>query len=403
MPLPDFIRQPAIVTLISIRGLPFRIRSFWTSIIGFAATAAVLTAILSIQAGFTKALVSAGSLDTAIITTVGARTELASVITSDDIVTINEILKNLDRRSNILSTAEVLTTASIPLDHNNGSRNVAFRGVQPESFAMYPQVSLTEGRRFKAGLNEIVVGSRLITEFPRLAIGGAIKLGGATWTVVGVLESDGDLHESEIWADVRTVQSIFNRGNSFQSMRIKLPADDFFLALKDATDTDPRLDVQIDRERDFFAEQSGSMTRFIGLIGRTIAILMGAGAAFSIVNTMQTVIAERESEMAVLRVIGFGRWSILVAVVIEGMILGSIGGLIGALGAYAAVNGVQASTLAFGMTSQLYFSFSVTPSLIQTGVIYALALGMLGALLPAVQTVRRPKTVRRPIVQSIRG
>ena len=389
MTWPIFIRQPATVTRISIRGLPFRVRSFWASIIGFSATAAVLTAILAIQAGFTQALVSAGSLDTAIITAAGAKTEIASVMTNSDIVTINAIRNNLDRGSDALSTAAVLTTASVPVDGGNSSRNLAFRGVQSASFRIHSRVRVTQGRRFKEGLNEVLVGSRLAAELPDLTIGRAIRLGSTEWMVVGLFESAGDLHESEIWTDVKTLQSIFNRGNIFQSMRVKLPTDNFYLSLKEALEDDPRIDVQVERERVFFAEQSGPMTRFIGLVGRFIAILMGTGAAFSIVNTMQTVISERENEIAILRVMGFGRFSILVAIMIEGMILGSIGGLIGAVGAYAAVDGLQASTLAFGLTSQLYFSFSVTPPLIQTGVVYALGLGMLGTLLPAVQAVRR--------------
>jgi putative ABC transport system permease protein len=390
MALSDILRQSLAVSLINARALPLRVRSYWTAILGFAATAAVITAIFAIQAGFTKALVSVGRQDVAIVTAAGAKTEFASFLTSSDVVTVNSILDNLAPGSSEMTSAEVLTTASVPIEPSNSSRNIAFRGVQAQSFQLYPHVRITQGRAFQSGLNEVIVGARLAAELPDLALGSRVRLGGAAWSVVGILESSGDLHESEIWADVGTVQSTFNRGNVFQSMRLSLPSDPFLVAFSDAVQRDPRVNVQIERERDFFAEQSGPISRFIGLVGRFIAILMGAGAAFTIVSAMQTVIAEREPEIAVLRVMGFGHLSVLTAIVMEGVVLGSVGGLLGALIAYVAVNGLQASTLAFGMTSQLYFTFAVTPSLIQVGTLYALGLGLIGALVPAVQIVRRP-------------
>lgn len=389
MPLPIVIRQPITVTLISLRGLPSRLVSFWTALVGFAATAAVLTSILAIQAGFARALMSGGQADTAVITAAGAKTEIASVLTEADVRVVVEIQRNLDRSSAVLAAAEALTTVN--LDAGNGDRrNIAFRGVQDGSFDLYPHVRITRGRAFLEGRNEVLVGSRLAAELSSLTLDQPVQLGSAHWTIVGVFESNGDLHESEIWADVRALQGIFGRNNVFQSMRVRTPSADSFQALQEQAQTDRRIDVQVQREVEFLAEQSGPISRFIKLVGQFIAALMGAGAAVSILTTMQTVVSERQSEIAILRILGYHRAAVVIAVVIEGVILGTLGGVIGTLIAYATLNGLEASTLAFGMTSQLYFSFAVTSQLMQTGVTYALGLGLLGTLLPAVQAVRRP-------------
>jgi putative ABC transport system permease protein len=221
-------------------------------------------------------------------------------------------------------------------------------------------------------------------------VGRTHRWGENDWTVVGIFEANGGVPESEIWADASVVQGAYRRGNSYQSVYATLESPASFDPFKDALTTDPRLNVKVIRETEYYAEQSILLHRLIRTIGFTIAILMGFGAVFGAVNTMYNAVASRTREIATLRALGFGALPVVASVLAESMLLALAGGLIGGLLAYAGFNGYQTATMNWQTFSQIAFAFAVTPPLLVQGLTYALVMGFVGGLLPAVRAARLP-------------
>jgi putative ABC transport system permease protein len=244
---------------------------------------------------------------------------------------------------------------------------------------------------FTPGLNELIVGKGAAGQFSGLTVGSTPKWGRATWTVVGMFEAGGGLAESEIWADVRAVQNVYNY-TAFQVVRARLESAEAFQGFKDALTSDARLDVSVERESDFYASQSEALSMIVRVFGSGLGILMGLGAIFGAILTMYSAVAARTREIATLRALGFGATPIVVSVLTEALLLGLIGGLVGGLIAYGWFNGMQTSTLNWQSFSQVTFAFAVTPALLITGISYALLLGLLGGLLPSVRAARLPIT-----------
>ncbi|HEY6363136.1 MAG TPA: ABC transporter permease, partial [Vicinamibacterales bacterium] len=210
------------------------------------------------------------------------------------------------------------------------------------------------------------------------------------WQVVGVFEADGGVAETEIWSDVRVLQGVYRRGNNYQSVLAQLESTASFDTFRDWLTANPQLNVSVRRENEYYASQSQAMTRLIQTVGIGIAALMGIGAIFGAILTMYTAVATRAREIATLRALGFDTASVLVSVLAEAMVLGAIGGVIGAAGAYLAFNGYQTSTMNFQTFSQVAFAFRVTPQLLALGLFYALTMGLVGGLLPAIRAARLP-------------
>ncbi len=243
---------------------------------------------------------------------------------------------------------------------------------------------------FQFGTNEVIVGRGANGQFMHLNVGETIVSGQNRWQVVGVFEADGAVAETEIWCDARTLQGAYRRGNSYQSVLARLESADSFDMFRDWLTSNPQLNVMIRRENEYYAGQSQALTRLIRTIGFGIAGLMGIGAIFGAILTMYTAVASRAREIATLRALGFNTISILVSILGESLVLGGIGGLIGGLGAYLAFNGYQTSTMNFQTFSQVAFAFRVTPLLLTMGLIYALVMGLIGGLFPAIRAVRLP-------------
>jgi putative ABC transport system permease protein len=208
--------------------------------------------------------------------------------------------------------------------------------------------------------------------------------------VVGIFQANGGVAETEVWGDARTLQSAYRRGNTYQSVLVQLDSINAFDAFRDWLTANPQVKVGIRRESEYYAAQSADMTRLIRSIGFGIGALMGIGAVFGAVLTMYTVVATRAREIATLRALGFNTVSVLVSVLAESLVLGAIGGSIGAAAAYVAFNGFETSTMNFQTFSQVAFAFRVTPELLGMGLFYALLMGLVGGLLPAVRAARLP-------------
>jgi putative ABC transport system permease protein len=289
-----------------------------------------------------------------------------------------------------LASAELFVIVDIPKRSTGTDANVPLRGVQPGAFDLRGQVRIVQGRMFEPGRNELIAGVGAVNQFAGLELGNRLRWGESEWTVVGYFSSGGTLSESELWCDARVLQPAYRRGNTFQSVYARLEDDVAFNEFKDALTTDPRLDVKVMRESDYFSEQAETLHLIITGLGFFVAILMGIGAVFGAVLTMYSAVSARTREIATLRALGFSAGPVVLSVLAESLLLATVGGVVGGLAAYLAFNGYRAATLNWDSFSQVAFSFLVTPKLMALGLASALVMGVLGGLLPAYRAARLP-------------
>ncbi|HUR19466.1 MAG TPA: ABC transporter permease [Vicinamibacterales bacterium] len=384
-----WISQTLAVTALNLRTIPQRLGSSGVAIIGIAGVVVVFVSVLSIAAGFTAAMEGAGSPTRALVMRTGADSEMTSGISGADATLIKEAAGLRRDGQTPLASAELFVIIDLPKKATGTPANVPMRGVEPTAFQVR-DVAIVEGRQFTFGTNEVIVGRGARGQFAGLTVGNTIQSGKATWQVVGVFSAGGGVSETEIWVDARTLQSVYNRGNSYQTVLARLDSAESFDTFRDWLTTNPQLRVQVRRETEYYASQSRALSSLIRGVGFTIAGLMGLGAIFGAVLTMYTAVSTRSREIATLRALGFNSTSVVVSVLVESMALGAIGGLIGGLSAYFAFNGYQTSTMNFQTFSQVAFAFLVTPQLLITGLFYALVIGLIGGLLPAIRAARLP-------------
>lgn len=321
----------------------------------------------------------------------GADTELTSGLEGPDVDVIKQAPGIRRAGSGPLASAELYVILDVPKKSTpDASANVPMRGIDPMGMEVREEVSLVAGRMFQFGTNEVIVGRAANGQFVNMNTGDTIVSGQNKWNVVGIFEADGGVAETEIWADVRTLQGAYRRGNTYQSVLVRLDSSNTFDMFRDWLTSNPQVNVAIRRENDYYAAQSVAMTRLIQTIGFGIAVLMGIGAVFGAILTMYTAVATRAREIATLRALGFDTSSVLISVLIESLGLGAIGGAIGAAVAYVAFNGYQTSTMNFQTFTQVAFAFRVTPELLSMGLSYALLMGLVGGLLPAIRASRLP-------------
>lgn len=384
-----WISQTLAVTALNLRTIPQRLGSSGVAIIGIAGVVVVFVSVLSIAAGFTAAMEGAGSPSRAIVMRTGADSEMTSGIGGPDATLIKEAPGLRRDGQTALASAELFVIIDLPKKSTGTAANVPMRGVEPTAFQVR-DVDIVEGRHFTFGTNEVIVGRGARGQFAGLTVGSTVHSGKATWQVVGVFSANGGVSETEIWVDARTLQGIYNRGNSYQTVLARLDSAESFDTFRDWLTTNPQLNVQVKRETEYYAAQSRNLSSLIRGVGFGIAGLMGLGAIFGALLTMYTAVSTRSREIATLRALGFNSTSVVVSVLVESMALGAIGGVIGGLGAYFAFNGYQTSTMNFQTFSQVAFAFLVTPQLLVTGLFYALVIGLIGGLLPAIRAARLP-------------
>jgi putative ABC transport system permease protein len=385
-----WLSQVIVVTLLNLRTIRQRLASSMVAVVGIAGVVAVFVAVLSMAEGFRKTMASTGSPDTAIVLRSGADSEMVSGLALEDTRLIGDAAGVQRGENGPLASAELFVIVDLPKRSTNMTANVPLRGVGPNAFAVRPNVRIIEGRRFETGRNELIVGRGAQGQFAGLEIGRTLRFGQSAWTVVGVFDAGGTFSDSELWCDAGVLQPAYRRGSSFQTVYAKLESPEAFTRFKDALTTDPRLDLKVVRESDYFAEQSQMVSTLITTLGAGIALLMGIGAIFGALNTMYSAVAARTREIATLRALGFGGGAVAVSVLAESLLLALVGGALGGTVAYIAFNGFQTSTINWQTFSQVAFAFAVTPGLVVAGVVYALLMGLLGGLLPAVRAARLP-------------
>jgi putative ABC transport system permease protein len=383
-------RQAASVTKVGIGTLQDRLGSSLVIVIGIAGVVGVLVALLAMGEGLQATLNSGGRNDTAIVLRGGSVSESQSVLVRDDVDAIEQAAGVArDTSGKPMASAELVVAANLPLRNSQDEAAAQLRGVDASAWALRPDLKILEGRKFTPGMRELVVGEAAQRQFAGLDVGKEIKLGTQVWKVVGVFQSDGAWN-SELWSDRQTVASAYRRGNSAESVLVKLTSPSAFGKFKATLAADPRLKVEASTTHDYFAKQSEGLSKIIRVVGLTVGIIMAIGALFGALNCMFAAVASRAREIATLRAIGFRGTPVVVSVMLETMLLALAGGVLGALIVWLIFNGYHASTLS-GFT-QLMFQFKVGPDLIWTGLKWALAIGFVGGLFPAVRAARLPVT-----------
>ena len=386
----NWISQTLAVTALNLRTIPQRLGSSGVAIIGIAGVVIVLVSVLSIASGFSAAMQNSGSPSRAIVMRSGADSEMTSGLSGAEVDVIKQAPGLRRDGQTPVASAELYVIIDIPKISTNTSANVPMRGVEQTAMRVRSEASIIEGRMFEFGTNEIVVGRGASGQFAGLTVGNEFKSGQDSWKVVGIFESDGAVSETEIWCDSRVLQGAYRRGNSYQTVLAQLDNSDSFNTFRDWLTANPQVNVQVRREADYYAQQSRALSGLIQGVGFGIAALMGIGAVFGAILTMYTAVSTRSREIATLRALGFNTTSVVVSVLAESLALAAIGGAIGGVAAYLGFNGYQTSTMNFSTFSQVAFAFQVTPRLLVMGLVYALVMGLIGGLFPAVRAARLP-------------
>ena len=370
------------------------VRARWTSAIvavaGIAGTVGVFVAMLSLARGFRATLVASGSEDNALILRGGATAEMTSGVGLDSVKIIQDAPGIARGTGGPLVTAEAVLMAPIPLISTGTDANVELRGVSPNVLEIRKQVKIVQGRMFTPGLTEVIVGKNANTTYSGLTLNNTIWLGTMQWKVVGIFDAGGSSFDSEVWADSRLLTEAYKRPDTFfQSVTVHLTSPQALTQLKDALTTDPRLNVDVTREVDYYAKQSTNMTNLITRLGGFVAFVMAIGAVFGALNTMYSAVADRGREIATMRALGFGGPSVVFSFLLEALLISFVGGVLGCL-AVLRLNGITTSTINFQTFSNLAFAFKITPDLLVMGVLFALIMGVLGGMSPAIRAARLP-------------
>jgi putative ABC transport system permease protein len=386
----NWLSQIAAVTKFGLLSIPQRRASVAAATIGIAGVVAVLVGVLSIAAGFRRAMAASGSPDAALVLRSGADTEMVSGFLRDSTRIIADAPGVARTPEGPLASAELFVIINLPKISTGSDVNVPLRGVERAALKVREGLKVVKGRMFEWGRDEVIVGIGAAREFDGLQVGDKLKVGRYLWPVVGIFSAGGGAADSEIWSDATVLQAAYHRGDSFQSVFIKLKSPEAFNEFKDAVTTDPRINAQVFRQADYYAENSASVTRLITTLGYLIASLMAIGAVFGALNTMYSSVSARNREIATLRALGFGSGAVVASVMLESIALAILGGVVGAGLSYVAFNGFHTATMNWQSFSQVTFALAVTPELLVQGVVWATLIGAIGGLLPAIRAARQP-------------
>lgn len=379
------------ITAMNLKNLPSRAGSSAVIVVGIAGVVGVMVAILAMAAGFRSTLDRSGDPSRAIVLRGGSDSELSSGVS----IAATNIVASME--GVVQASGELYTVADVPKRATGLDANLIVRGVTPAAFEVHDDVRIVAGRNFQTGKGELIAGRGAHLEFAGIDIGSTVRIRQNQWTVVGVFEADGSAFESELWMDLPVAQSAFRRGDSVSALRLRVDEPARIAELAERIENDPRLDLKLTSEVEYFVAQAGSLATRIEAFGIAVAVIMAIGAIFAALNTMYTAVAMRTVEIATLRALGFGNAPVVISVLIEALALALLGGVLGAAITYLIFNGYTVSTLNNVSFSQIAFDFAVTPELVRTGLIWALSLGIVGGLFPAL------RAAWLPIASALRG
>ena len=380
----------AIPVIYNLRSVKARWTSAIVAVMGIAGTVGVFIAMLSLARGFKATLVSSGSEDNAIIMRAGATSEMTGGVGIDTVKIVQDAPGIARSPDGPLVTPEVVLVAPIPLISTGTDANVQVRGVSKNVLQIRNKVKIVQGRMFTPGLTEIVVGKNANISYAGLTLGNTISLGSVRWNIVGVFDAGGSSFDSEIWGDAHLIGPAYNRPDTFfQSVTVHMASPDSLQQLKDSLTADPRLNVDVSREIEYYSKQSTRLTTLITVLGGLVAGIMAIGAVFGALNTMYSAVSERGREIATMRALGFGGPSVVISFVIEALLISSIGGVLGCL-AVLPLNGLTTGAMNLQTFSHLAFAFKITGELLVKGVVFALFMGVFGGLAPAIRAASLP-------------
>jgi len=384
----------AVPVIYNIRSVKVRWVATSVAVFGIAGVVTVFVAMLAMAQGFQATLVASGSPQNAMVRRGGANSEMDSALPLEQIrIVADAPAVQRDRQRNPLISPEVVIVISLPLRGSGDRALVQLRGVSATALAIRDMVRVRSGRFFKPGLTELVVGANVAKSYQDFQLGGRPRFAGRQWTVVGVLDSQGSAFDSEIWGDAVIFKQTYKRPeNLFQSATVRLTSAAGFELFRAALENDPRLTVQVERELDYYERQSQAVATIIRVLGVLVAVVMSVGAVFAALNTMYSSIAARARGIATIRALGFSETSIILSFVCESLFIALIGGIIGCI-AVIPINGYSTSTINWQTFSNIAFSFQVTPALLGQGMLFALLMGLVGGIPPAVRAARLPVVV----------
>ena len=385
-----WLQQTFAVTALGVRSIPQRLGASVVALIGIAGVVVVFVSVLSIGEGFRAAVVGAGSPSRAIVMRNGSESEMTSGLSGPEADIIKEAPGLAQANRQPIAAAEMYVVIDLNKRSTGTPANVPLRGIEPGSLQLRKEVTIVEGRLPRFGTNEAMAGRSAVHQFAGVDVGSQYSSKQLTLNIVGMFTANGSVAESEVWCDVRVLQSAYRRGNSYQSVLLQLDSPASFDVAKNWLTTNPGLNVSVRRESDYYAAQTEVMTGLINGIGYTIAMLMAIAAVFGAILTMYTAVATRTREIATLRALGFNTYSVLVSILGESMVLAALGGIAGGALAFIGFNGYETATMNFQTFSQVAFAFAVTPSLLTQGLVYALVMGFVGGLPPAIRAARLP-------------
>ncbi|MEJ2582274.1 MAG: ABC transporter permease [Acidobacteriota bacterium] len=381
----------AIPISYNVRSVAARWKTAIVSILGIAGTVGVFVAMLAMARGFQSTLIASGSASNSIVRRAGATSEMDSGIGLDQARVIADSPQVARTADGIpLSSPEVVVIGAFQLITSGTDANTQIRGMTPLVLEVRPTVKIAEGRFFTPGLAELVVGSNAVQTYRGLELGSTVSFGGQDWKVVGIFDAGGSAFDSEIWCDHTILAQTFDRAtNVFSSITVRLNSPTDFDSFKDALTSDPRLTVQVDREVEYYERQSQMVSNLIRVLGFLVAFVMAIGAIFGALNTMYSAVAARAREIATMRALGFGGGSVILSFMFESLFISFVGGILGCI-AVLPLNGFTAGTMNWQTFSHLAFAFRVTPDLLVAGIIFALIMGFVGGVFPAIRAARLP-------------
>jgi putative ABC transport system permease protein len=380
----------AVPLIYNLRSVRARWISAIVAVVGIAGTVGVFVAMLALAHGFQATLVASGSPENAIIMRAGATSEMTGSVTLDQVRIIEDAPGVAREDGKPLVSPEVVVIANFPLKSTGTDANVQVRGVSENAMKVRDNIRIVQGRFFQPGLSELVIGKNVSNSYAGLSLGNTVHFGGGSWKIVGVFDAGGSAFDSEVWGDSHVIQEVYKRpAYIYQSVTAHLTSPAAMKEFKDALTADPRMTVQIEPEIDYYRKQSQGLATLIRVLGGTVAFIMGIGAIFAALNTMYSAVAERSREIATMRAIGFGSFSMVLSFVFEALLISFIGGLIGCV-AVLPLNGFTTGAMNFQTFSHLAFAFQVTPLLLGIGLIFALIMGLVGGVPPAIRAASRP-------------
>jgi putative ABC transport system permease protein len=378
----------AIPVIYNVRSARERWMSSVVAVVGIAGTVGVFVAMLALARGFQATLVSSGLPQNAVVFRGGSSSEMGSIMTIEEVRVVEDAPQVARVAGAALVSPEVVVIAAIPMRATGTDANVQVRGVTPRVLEVRDNVKIVEGRFIHPGVAEAVIGKGARDAYAGLDVGKTVELGAGTWTIVGMFDSQGSAFDSEVWADASVLNGNYDRPpNLYQSVTARLASIDAFDAFKATVESNPRATVQAQREQEYYASKSQIVTTLITVLGTLIAAVMALGAVFGALNTMYSAVSERSREIAVLRAIGFGGGAIVLSFFVEALIIAFVGGLVGCV-AVLPVNGLTTGTINWQTFSHLAFAFRITPDLMALGMVFALLMGAVGGLPPAIRAAR---------------